>query len=164
MAAETTIALSEINNIVALKEASPDLSQCAAVAAGAAPGFRVYSGEDSLTLSMLAVGAIGVVSVAGHFAGPGIRAMILAYEAGQVEEARSLDHRLIGIFKGVFCTASPVPTKALFQELGFHVGGTRLPLVMDEITAAQRAELRQVFEALGSLAGRIPVPAAGASA
>jgi 4-hydroxy-tetrahydrodipicolinate synthase len=160
MAAETSIRLSEVHNIVALKEASPDLSQCAAVCAGAAPGFRVYSGEDSLTLSMLAVGAHGVVSVAGHFAGPGIRAMIEAYVEGQVEVAADLQHSLLPISKEVFCTASPVPTKALFRALGMDLGSTRLPLVMDELTDAQLATLLRVHEELGTLAAKLPAAAA----
>jgi len=154
--AETAIRLSQVPNIVALKEASPDLSQCAAIAADAAPGFRVYSGEDSLTLSMLAVGAHGVVSVAGHFAAPGIRAMIDAHLGGRVEEAARLHRRLLPIFKGVFCTASPVPTKALFRELGLEAGDTRLPLVMDEITVDQTARLAATFRDLGELGMRVP--------
>jgi len=164
MEAETTIRLSEVDNIVAVKEASPNLNQCAAICAGAADGFIVYSGEDSLTLSMLAVGALGVVSVAGHFAARGISRMVEAHHAGGVDEARMLHHQLTPIFQGVFCTASPVPTKALFEEIGFPMGGTRLPLVMDEITAEQRAHLKSVFEGLGDLAARVPVAAAAAPA
>ena len=157
--ADTSIRLSQVPNIVALKEASADLSQCAAVCAGAAPGFRVYSGEDSLTLSMLAVGAHGVISVASHFASPGIKRMIEAYLAGDVDEAARLQHRLLPIFKGVFCTASPVPTKALLAKLGLDVGGTRLPLVMDEISDAQLDDLLKVVADLGDLAPRLPAPA-----
>src|ERR1700730_1193948 len=76
LAAETTIELSHVSNIVALKEASADLVQFATAAAGVAPGFRMYSGDDSLTLPMLAVGGYGVVSVARHFARRGIRDML----------------------------------------------------------------------------------------
>ena len=163
LAAETSIRLSEVPNIVALKEASTDLSQCAAVAAGVAPGFRVYSGEDSLTLPMLAVGFHGVVSVAGHFAGPGIRAMIDAFFAGRVEEATRLNARLQPIFKQLFCTTSPVPTKALFRRLGFDVGDTRLPLLMDEISGAQVDDLVEVVRQLDELAAPVPQPATPAA-
>jgi 4-hydroxy-tetrahydrodipicolinate synthase len=161
MAAETSIRLSQIDNIVALKEASTDLSQCAAVCAGMADGFRVYSGEDSLTLSMIAVGAHGVVSVAGHFAAPGIRAMLDYHAMGDTARAAQLQHRLLPIFKEVFCTASPIPTKALMRELGLEVGGTRLPLVMEEITPQQVANLRRIFDELadgqaGGLAIQLP--------
>ena len=165
LAQETAIRLSEIDNIVALKEANPDVSQCAAVCAGMAPGFRVYSGEDSLTLSMLAVGAHGVISVAGHFAGLGIRAMIDYFEMGDNVRAAHLQHLLMPIFKEVFCTASPVPTKALYRALGMEVGDTRLPLVMDEITVAQLDNLRRIVADLsgsdaGDLAVRLPRSAA----
>lgn len=166
--ADTAVRLSEIDNIVAIKEASPDLSQCAAICAGSARGFRIYSGEDSLTLSMLAVGAYGVVSVAGHFAGRGIRAMIDYHDMGDVTRAAHLQHTLLPIFKEVFCTASPVPVKALFRALGLEVGGTRLPLVMDEITSAQVENLQRVVADLrqtdaGDLAVQIPSAAAAVS-
>ncbi|MEA2647057.1 MAG: 4-hydroxy-tetrahydrodipicolinate synthase [Chloroflexota bacterium] len=160
LAAETSARLSEVENIVALKEASTDLSQCAAVAAAVAPGFRVYSGEDSLTLSMMAVGFHGVVSVAGHFAGPGIARMVAAFAAGATAEARRLNAALQPIFREVFCTTSPVPTKALFRHLGFEVGDTRLPLVMDEISDEQLRSLAAVQAKLGDLAGVVPQPAA----
>ena len=124
-----------------------------------ADGFRVYSGEDSLTLSMLAVGAHGVISVAGHFAGPGIRAMIDAYVDGRVEEAARLQYRLLPIFKEVFCTASPIPTKALLRALGLDVGDTRLPLDMGEISDAQVQSLLTVVDDLADLALTLPVPA-----
>jgi len=91
MAAETTIELSHVSNIVALKEASTDLTQFATEAAGVASGFRIYSGEDSLTLPMMSVGGHGVVSVAGHFAAKGIRAMIEAFVDGRVEQAAPPD-------------------------------------------------------------------------
>ena len=159
LAAETSIRLSQVDNIIALKEASSDLGQCAAVCAGAAPGFRVYSGDDSLTLAMLACGAHGVVSVAGHFAGRGISEMIEAHFAGRPAEATRLQARLLRIFSEVFCTTSPVPTKALFRELGMDIGDTRLPLVMDEISEAQLASLLGAFHELGELGARIPLTA-----
>ena len=167
--ADTAIRLSQIDNIVALKEASPDVSQCAAICAGSARGFRIYSGEDSLTLSMLAVGAHGVVSVAGHFAGRGIKAMIDYHAMGDVSRAAQLQHSLLPIFKEVFCTASPIPVKALFRALGLEVGDTRLPLVMDEITPAQIENLLRIVTALrqsdaGDLAVRVPRVAAAAGA
>ncbi|MDQ6748720.1 MAG: dihydrodipicolinate synthase family protein, partial [Candidatus Dormibacteraeota bacterium] len=150
LAPETAISLSQVDNIVALKEANPDVSQCAAVCAGMAPGFRVYSGEDSLTLSMMAVGAHGVVSVAGHFAATGIGAMIEYFLMGDHARATQLQHRLMPIFKEVFCTASPVPVKSLYNALGYAVGGTRLPLVMEEITPAQLDNLQRIVAELGS--------------
>ncbi len=156
---ETTIELSHVSNIVALKEASADLTQFATEAAGMAPGFRIYSGEDSLTLPMLSIGAYGVVSVAGHFAGKGITQMVEAYLEGKVEEATQMHYRLLPIFKQVFCTASPIPTKTLLRSIGIDVGGTRLPLDMAEITDVQTQSLAAVFQELGDLALTLPVPA-----
>jgi 4-hydroxy-tetrahydrodipicolinate synthase len=150
LAPDTAIRLSQVDNIVALKEANPDVSQCAAICAGMAPGFRVYSGEDSLTLSMMSVGAHGVVSVAGHFAATGIGAMIEYFLMGDNARAMQLQHRLMPIFKEVFCTASPVPVKSLFNALGLDVGGTRLPLVMEEITPEQLGNLKRIVGELGS--------------
>ena len=149
LAAETIARLSEIGNIVALKEASTDLAQCAAVTAGVRPGFRVYSGEDGLTLSMLAVGFHGVVSVAGHFAGPGIRRMVEAFVAGDVEQAQRLNAALQPIFREIFCTTSPVPTKALLPPPRLRGRDTRLPLVMDEISDDQLGSSSRATRALG---------------
>lgn len=163
LAPDTAIRLSSIDNVVALKEANPDVSQCAAICAGMAPGFRVYCGEDSLTLPMMAVGAHGVVSVAGHFAAPGIGAMIECYLGGDVAAAASLQHRLLPIFKEIFCTASPVPVKALYNALGYQVGSTRLPLVMDEIAPEQLDNLLRIVRELGdggNLAVHVPQGAA----
>ena len=156
LAPETTIELSHVANIVALKEASANLVQFATEAAGVASGFRLYSGDDSLTLPMLSVGAHGVVSVPGHFAGRGIRDMLDAFVAGRTEDAAQLHYRLLPIFQGVFCTASPVPTKALYRALGFDVGDTRLPLDMNEITDAQVATLEKVVHELGELGLKLP--------
>jgi 4-hydroxy-tetrahydrodipicolinate synthase len=163
LAPETTIELSHVANIVALKEASADLVQFATAAAGVAPGFRLYSGDDSLTLPMLSVGGYGVVSVAGHFAGQGIRDMLDAFFAGRTEEAAQLHFRLLPIFQGVFCTASPIPTKALFRALGFDVGDTRLPLDMNEITDAQVETLQKIVHELGELGLKLPEAASARS-
>jgi 4-hydroxy-tetrahydrodipicolinate synthase len=159
LAPETTIELSHVSNIVALKEASADLVQFASEAAGVSSGFRIYSGDDSLTLPMLSVGGYGVVSVAGHFAGRGIVAMLDAFFAGQTDAAARLHFRLLPIFQGVFCTASPIPTKALYRALGFDVGDTRLPLDMNEITEAQVETLQKVVHELGELGLKLPEPA-----
>jgi 4-hydroxy-tetrahydrodipicolinate synthase len=76
-----------------------------------------------------------------------------------VDEAAVIHQRLLPIFEGVFCTASPVPTKALFRALGLDVGDTRLPLVMSEITDDQVASLEAIVEELGRYAVALPQPA-----
>jgi 4-hydroxy-tetrahydrodipicolinate synthase len=160
LAAETSIRLSEVPNIVALKEAVGDLNQPAAICAGAAPGFRVYSGDDSSTLPMLALGAHGVVSVAGHLAGPGIQAMIAAFLAGDTARAASLHHRLMPIFNDIFRVTSPIPIKALVGALGLPAGPLRPPLYRDDLDPALLDHLVGVFHALGDLGARLPAPVA----
>ncbi|MHB8508494.1 MAG: 4-hydroxy-tetrahydrodipicolinate synthase [Candidatus Dormibacteria bacterium] len=156
LAAQTTLRLAEIDNIVAIKEASADLNQAATVAAAMPSDFRIYSGDDSLTLPMLAVGAHGVVSVAGHLAGPGIQAMVAAFFAGRVDAAASLHHRLMPIFEQIFCVTSPIPMKAVLGELGLPGGPTRLPLSRDDLAAGQLDSLLKVVGGLGELGAGLP--------
>ncbi len=125
----TLLRLAEINNIVAVKEASGNLNQMSEICAGAPEGFLVYSGDDSLTLPLLAVGGVGVVSVASHLVGRDLRRMCEAFFAGQVQEAAKLHHRMLPLFKALFCTTNPVPVKAALNMMGANVGGVRLPLV-----------------------------------
>jgi len=112
-----------------VKEASGNLNQMSEICAGAPDGFLVYSGDDSLTLPLLAVGGVGVVSVASHVVGRDIRRMCEAFFAGKVQEATKLHHRMLPLFKALFCTTNPVPVKAALNMLGANVGGVRLPLV-----------------------------------
>lgn len=163
MTAETTIRLSGIANIVAVKEASADLNQCAAICAGMAPGFRVYSGDDSLTLPMMAVGAHGVVSVAGHLAAPGIQAMLAAFRSGDVAGAAHAHHRLMPIFNDIFCVTSPIPIKALLGTLGLPAGPTRPPLYREDLSAAQLDHLVGAFRDLGEMGARLPAAAAASA-
>ncbi|MCL6474127.1 MAG: 4-hydroxy-tetrahydrodipicolinate synthase [Firmicutes bacterium] len=125
----TLLRLAEITNVVAVKEASGNLNQMSEICAGAPDGFLVYSGDDSLTLPLLAVGGVGVVSVASHVVGRDIRRMCEAFFAGKVQEATKLHHRMLPLFKALFCTTNPVPVKAALNMLGATVGGVRLPLV-----------------------------------
>jgi 4-hydroxy-tetrahydrodipicolinate synthase len=125
----TLLRLAEITNVVAVKEASGNLNQMSEICAGAPDGFLVYSGDDSLTLPLLAVGGVGVVSVASHVVGRDIRRMCEAFFAGKVQEATKLHHRMLPLFKALFCTTNPVPVKAALNMLGANVGGVRLPLV-----------------------------------
>ena len=125
----TLLRLAEITNVVAVKEASGNLNQMSEICAGAPDGFLVYSGDDSLTLPLLAVGGVGVVSVASHVVGRDIRRMCEAFFAGRAQEATKLHHRMLPLFKALFCTTNPVPVKAALNMLGATVGGVRLPLV-----------------------------------
>ena len=144
---ETTLRLAEIENIVSIKEAGQDLEQAAAICRNAPPGFTVYSGDDSLTLPMLSVGAVGVVSVASNIAGPAIARMIAAYQNNRTEEAAALHRKLLPLFQGLFMTSSPIPVKAALKMMGFPVGEPRLPLV--PLDAEQEARLQQLLREYG---------------
>ena len=128
MTAETSVALSKIPNIVALKEASGNLVQLATVVRDAEEGFLVYTGEDSQILPTLAVGGYGVVSVSAHVVCREIKYMIDNYLNGNVDEAMKMHLKLIDISDKLFMTANPIPVKAALNILGFDVGITRLPL------------------------------------
>lgn len=145
----TIARLAAIRNIVAVKEASGNLDQMSQIRKLTPPEFLLYSGDDSLTLPLLAVGGTGVVSVASHLAGREIKAMIQAYEAGDVRQALALHLRLLPLFKVLFITSNPTPVKAALALAGFDVGGLRLPLV--EATAKERDQIAAVLKELALL-------------
>ncbi|TGE31237.1 4-hydroxy-tetrahydrodipicolinate synthase [Desulfosporosinus sp. Sb-LF] len=126
---ETVKRLSEISNIVALKEAAGSLDQVSELKRMLPSEFEVFSGDDSLTLPMLALGCSGIVSVAAHVIGDEMKEMVDAWFAGDTARATRLHLELFPIFKGIFVTANPVPIKALLNMDGIKAGGVRLPLV-----------------------------------
>ncbi|GIQ68585.1 4-hydroxy-tetrahydrodipicolinate synthase [Xylanibacillus composti] len=139
---ETTIRLSFLDNVVAVKE-SIDLEQIAEIRSHAAEGFRIYSGDDGMTLPILSVGGYGVVSVASHLIGKEIRAMINAFEQGNPEEAGRLHRELLPIFNGLFVCPNPVPVKYALGLKGLPVGSVRLPLV--EANEHEKKLISQLF-------------------
>jgi 4-hydroxy-tetrahydrodipicolinate synthase len=120
----------EVPNIVGVKDAANDVAATARWLAAAPAGFECYSGNDDQTLALLAVGAVGVVSVASHWAGPEIGEMIAAFTKGDVETARALNARLLESweFQTGEATPNPIPTKAMMRALGLRVGQCRLPM------------------------------------
>lgn len=148
---ETLARLSKISNIQAVKEASGVLDQVSEIARTAQRGFQILSGDDSLTLPIMAVGGQGIVSVASHVAGREIRAMIEAFLAGRVAEARDLHLKLMPLFKSCFVTTNPIPIKAALRLAGFDAGGCRLPLI--DAVPKEIEVLRQAMGTLGLLAG-----------
>lgn len=120
----------EVRNVVGVKDASGDPAATARLVADAPEDFDVLSGEDVLTLTLLAVGARGVVSVESHWAGALLGRMVAAYLTGQVDEARRLNARLIPshAFQTGDAAPNPVPTKAMLRVLGLPGGQCRLPL------------------------------------
>jgi 4-hydroxy-tetrahydrodipicolinate synthase len=129
--ASTVLRLAEeLDNVVAIKEASGDLEQISAICADSPQGFVVYSGEDMLTLPMMAVGCVGVISVASHLAGRQITQMVRHYEAGQPADAARVHQSLIPVYKACFQTSgNPACVKRGLEIIGFPVGGPRLPLI-----------------------------------
>ncbi len=145
----TIARLAQIRNIVAVKEASGNLDQMSQIRKLTPPEFYLYSGDDSLTLPLLAVGGTGVVSVASHLAGREIKAMIQAFHAGDVRRAQELHLRLWPLFKVIFITTNPTPVKEALALAGFDVGGLRLPLI--EATAKERDQIAAVLKELALL-------------
>jgi 4-hydroxy-tetrahydrodipicolinate synthase len=121
----------DVSNIVGIKEATGNLVQCAEIVAGAPREFAVYSGDDGLTLPMLAVGAVGVVSVIAHLVGREVKAMHEAFFSGRTAEATRLHLSMLPICRALFqpTTPSPAPLKAGLAMIGLCGSGLRLPLV-----------------------------------
>ncbi|MCW3490820.1 4-hydroxy-tetrahydrodipicolinate synthase [Dethiobacter alkaliphilus] len=149
MSAETTLRLAELPNVVAIKEASGDLEQMALIRKKAPQDFAVYSGDDCMTLPVLAVGGSGVVSVAAHVAGKDKKKMISAYHAGDTATALQLHLRLLPLFNVMFISPNPCPVKGALNLLGHNLGPVRLPLV--ELTDSERKEIDNVLTGLGYL-------------
>ncbi len=147
MSAETVIRLSEIPNIVGIKEAGGDLGQAAHIIRDARPGFLVWSGNDDQTYPMMAMGGYGIISVASHLVGNQIKAMMGLTLEGDLERAAAEHRRLLPLFQGLFVLANPIPVKYAVNKAGFDVGEPRLPLVApDATTAAWLDKLMQDYE------------------
>lgn len=128
MMPETMERLAEVKNIVAVKEASGNIVQMSEMVKRAPDGFRVYTGDDALTLPTLAVGGYGVVSVASHIVGPQMKDMIDSFLEGNTVRAAKIHQELLDIYAKLFITTSPIPLKAALNMMGIKVGGLRLPL------------------------------------
>ena len=134
---ETVIKLSQIDNIVGIKEASGNLEQIARILQGTNKDFLVYSGNDVDTFPVLALGGYGVVSVASHLVGKQIKEMIERLVRGEVERAVQIHHHLLPLFNALFILSNPIPIKYALNSLGFSVGKPRLPLTeLDEVSKA----------------------------
>ncbi len=151
LAVETISRLAQISNIVAIKEASGSLDQVSQIRYHTPSEFLIYSGDDSLTLPILAVGGCGVVSVASHLVGEAIQRMIQAYETGQAQLATQIHLHLLPLFKALFITTNPVPVKVALGLQGWQVGAVRLPLCQpDDAVKATLAEVLHQVSDLGA--------------
>lgn len=150
MTAETTLRLAnDVENIVAIKEASGNLEQVAAIIKDAPDGFDVYSGDDSLTYEMMKLGAAGVISTAGNVSPVRMKEITTLCAAGNFEEAKKAHDAFLPLMDELFVTANPIMVKEALNLAGFPVGGVRLPLV--NATEEQSAHLAQVMKEVGIL-------------
>ena len=154
MTDETTIRLSHIDNIVGVKEAGSDLNQITRIIDGSGDGFRVWSGNDDETFSIMATGGYGVVSVLSHLVGNQIKQMMGYLLEGDVEKAAAEHRRLLPLFKVMFIVSNPIPLKYSLNHVGFNVGPMRLPLVPPDDKSAEK--LRDV---LSNYDIDLPIPA-----
>jgi len=129
LTADTLIKLSQIDNIVGVKEASGNFGQIAEIVQGTREDFLVYSGNDSDTLPILALGGYGVISVASHLVGIQIKSMIEKFLDGESEEAAKTHRYLLPLINALFIVSNPIPVKWALNHVGFPVGKPRLPLV-----------------------------------
>ncbi len=147
MTDETTIRLSQIDNIIGTKEASGDMNQIARIIQGASPDFKVWSGDDNQTFLIMSMGGYGVVSVVSHLVGNQIKHMMGLLLEGDIEGAAAEHRRLLPIFLGMFTESNPIPVKYAVNHVGLKVGGPRLPLVPpSDKAAAQIEKLMEEFE------------------
>lgn len=131
-------------NIVAVKQSCSDMDAVTEIKLLAPEDFSVYSGDDSLTLPMLSLGARGVISVASHLFGKEVKSMIRNYKTGQFIAAMNMHKKLYPIMKKLFMAPNPVPVKAALAHKGLCEDYVRRPLV--ELSDEQKAELFNVLD------------------
>ena len=126
--ARTTVRLAEFKNIVAIKEASGNTTQASEIIAGAGDKIDVLSGDDFLTLPLMACGAKGVISVTANIAPKQVKAMVAAIQAGNWDEAKRLHLELLDLHQAMFIESNPVPAKTSLELMGKARADVRLPL------------------------------------
>ncbi|HTL72812.1 MAG TPA: 4-hydroxy-tetrahydrodipicolinate synthase [bacterium] len=139
----------DCKNIVGIKEAGGNADRVSQLRAALGPKFEILSGDDSLTLPFMAVGAQGVISVASNVAPREVSTMVRAFAAGDVKKALAIHQKLYPLFKDLFIETNPVPVKAALAILGQMDEEYRLPLV--RMSAANRATLKAAMKAAGIL-------------
>lgn len=150
MTATTTLRCAEIPGIAGVKEASGDIDQISQVCASKPAGFGVWSGDDSFTLPLLAVGGDGVICVVSHIAGPAMKAMIEHHFRGENKQAAAIHGRLLPVIRALMTMAgNPVPIKTAVNRLGFDAGPFRLPLA--PLPEADAERLMAIIREAGDL-------------
>ncbi|MFE1630098.1 4-hydroxy-tetrahydrodipicolinate synthase [Brevibacillus reuszeri] len=144
MSVETIVRLSQLPNIVAIKEANGNLDAMVEVISQTPNDFTLYSGDDGLTLPVLGIGGAGIVSVASHIIGNEMQDMINLFKNGNIEAAAAAHRKLLPIMNALFAAPSPSPVKAALNLKGINVGGVRLPMV--PLTAEETNTLQSVLQ------------------
>lgn len=156
LAPETLVDLAAVPSVVGVKDATGDLGKAGdtlVATAGAPGGFAVWSGADEVNLPLLALGAVGVVSVAAHLVGPELAEMVRVADADPVR-ARALHLRCLPLHRALFLEPNPGPLKALLAARGLPAGPVRAPLAApaDDVVARGLAALEAVERARGDVA------------
>jgi len=138
---ETLAELNEVENIVAVKQANPDLEEARRLTELCDMG--IYAGNDDMLFPLLEMGGWGGICVASHIVGPEMKKIVELYRSGKIDEARGLDAKLKPLYDVLFITSNPIMIKAALNMMGHNVGDVRLPLV--PATDAEKEELRQVM-------------------
>jgi len=141
--------LAEIDQIVGVKESCGNLDQMAHVIAAVPESFSVLSGDDSLTLPLLALGGKGVISTTSNLAPAEMVELVRAFRAGDVERARAIHYRLLPLFDALFCETNPIPMKAALALRGLILEEIRLPLT--RLSSPNRERLQVAMKELGLL-------------
>lgn len=144
---QTCKKLSEIGNIVAIKEASGNLSQIAEIANLCKDNLNIYSGNDDQITSILAVGGIGVISVLSNIAPEYTHNIVKNFEKGNLKESINSQLKAIPLVKALFCEVNPIPVKAALNMIGYNVGTPRLPLL--EMSDAGKEKLKSELLTFG---------------
>ena len=132
------------SNIIAIKQSCPDMDLISEMKIQCPADFAIYSGDDSLTLPMMALGVHGVISVASHLFGAELKSMIRNFKTGEVTAAKNMHKTLFPVFRKLFMAPNPVPVKAALAHAGLIEDYVRLPLV--QLDDAQKAELFAVVD------------------
>ena len=144
--ADTIAKLSQIDNIIGVKEASGSLKQVMDIQNKSVEDFRIMSGDDFLALPMLSIGGYGVVSVASNLIPGKISKLVSSYREGDVDTSREIHYELLPLFKSLFLETNPGPVKAAMDLMDKPAGKPRLPLV--EVEEETKEELRSVLSSL----------------
>lgn len=150
METATTLRLAnDVPNILAVKEASGNLTQIADIASKAPEGFVVYAGDDEITLPLMALGGYGVIATIGNLTPERMKEIVDLMAAGETAKALEAHLKLQPLMKELFVTTNPIMLKAAMSLAGFDIGGVRLPLV--NATEAQIAGIEKIMQAVGVL-------------